>query len=225
LITFARAIDVSEIAALRARMRPKPAWAVIFMKAYAAVAARTPELRQAVMGFPAARLVESPHNIGMLVVPRVVNNERCILLGRFRSPESMPLPALQSRHDYFHTAPVGEIRQFRHQLRFAALPGFLRRFLFWSACEAVGPWRARTIGTFGITISRLRKSTLSNIIAPWTVAIGVDLDANRGAATTVLTFDHRVFDGLLAVETMSALVRELRGPITREMRNLASRGG
>lgn len=224
-ISFFRAYGVEELAELRAKIHPKPAWAVIFAKAYARVAAEVPELRQHFLRFPTHRLYQNAENVAMFVVPREVRGENCLFLGRLHAPQSRPISELQERYRFFHVAPIGQIRQFRHQYEFVRrIPGPLRRGLLGFANSAYGPWKTKAFGTFGVTISRSRGSRVGNYLTPWTTVLGIDYDAGRGEATTAFTFDHRVFDGLLAVEVLGALAKELEGPILEEMRALAAAG-
>src|SRR3954469_24199314 len=54
-----RVFDLSEVAALRAATQPRIAWSVLFLKAFARVAVRHPDLRRFFVRWPWPHLVEA----------------------------------------------------------------------------------------------------------------------------------------------------------------------
>lgn len=215
-------LDVAPLLELRKRIRPRLSWTVIMMKAYARVAARTPELRQHYVGFPWPHIHEHNRNVAMMVVSRQYGGEERLFFARFTSPEQHSLLELQERHDHFRTAPVAGIKHFRHQLGFARAPWFLRRLGWWIMIHV---WAGRAplyMGTFGVSVARFKDVRGTHHLSPLTSTLGVDVVSRGGIAHTVLTFDHRIFDAGPAARIFAELARELHGPVREEMRQIAA---
>src|SRR5947209_56580 len=70
-IPVQRVMNVAELIAARARAPRRVSWCALFTKAYARVAAVTPELRRAYLPFPRPRLYEHPFSIASVAVERV----------------------------------------------------------------------------------------------------------------------------------------------------------
>jgi hypothetical protein len=213
-------IDVRPLAEIRRQIRPRLAWNVLLMKAYAQVAARHPELRQLYVGFPWPHIYQHDRNVCMLAVNREIAGEHRLLFARFESPESRPLTVLQQQYDHVREAPVEEIKQFRHQMRFADCPGFVRRIGWWVMTNLWVRKAASHMGTFGMTLSSFKQTFGTGHLGPNTTTLGVDVISRNGISRTLLTFDHRILDGKPAVDILDELGRELRGPILEELRQL-----
>jgi hypothetical protein len=78
-----KTFDVAELAALRNAIPRRVSWPILFMKAYAMVAAVTPELRRAFIRWPWPHLCEYPVNVGMLAVNRQLAGEDRVCWARF----------------------------------------------------------------------------------------------------------------------------------------------
>ena len=218
-------LQVEALAEVRKHGRPKLAWNVIFMKAYAQLAARRPELRQIYVPFPWPHIYQHDRNVCMMTVNRQLGDEQCLFFARFESPEHKSLVELQQQYDYVREAPVREIKQFRHQLNFARCPWFLRRLGYWVMRNLWVRKAASHMGTFGMTLSSFRDTYGTVHLGPNTTTLGVDVISRGGKSRTLLTFDHRLMDGKPAADLMDELGRELRGPILAEMRSLLAGAG
>ena len=69
IITFERRMNLAEVAAARQRVVPAPAWALLFAKAYSAVAAKRPELRRAYLPTPWPHLWQADESIAAMANP------------------------------------------------------------------------------------------------------------------------------------------------------------
>ena len=215
--------DLSEIAELRKQIRPKLSWNVIFMKAYAQLSDRWPQLRQCIVSFPWPHLYEHDCNICLIAVAREYEGQDTLMFARFNSPEHCPLMFLQERLNFFRDAPLPEIRQFRHQLQFARCPWQIRAIGWWIMTNLWVRKRASHMGTFGMSLSGFDNVEFASYhLGPNTTILGVDVLARGGKSQVLLTFDHRVLDGKPVLDIMKALERQLLGPILLEMRDLAT---
>ncbi len=214
-------LEIGALAEVRRQISPKLAWNVILMKAYAQIAERHPELRQIYVPFPWPHIYQHDRNVCMMTVNRVVGGEQCLFFARFEQPESKSLVELQRQYDQVREAPIEQIKQFRHQLRFARCPWYLRRLGYWIMRNVWVRKAASHMGTFGMTLSSFRDTYGTVHLGPNTTTLGVDPISRGGKSRTLLTFDHRLIDGKPAVDLMDDLGRQLRGPILAEMQRLA----
>lgn len=217
-----RDIDVRGLDELRKRIRPRLSWSVIMMKAYARVGCRIPELRQHYVGFPWGHIYQHHTNIATMVINREHEGEERLLFARFHAPDEATLIDLQERYDYMRTAPVAEVKQFQHQIRFARVPSTLRRMGWWLMIHVWAKKAPKHLGTFGVAVSRFRDIYGTQHLSPTTSTLGVDLVSRDGLSHTVLTFDHRIFDAWRAGEVFIELARELHGPVRDELEQIAA---
>jgi hypothetical protein len=207
--------DAGSVARLRRLTRPKISWNVLYMKAYAKVAMQYPQLRQCYMGFPWPYLYQHQRNVCMLTLSREHQGEERLLFARFNNPESESLTDLQARYDYLRHAPIEEIKQFRHQVNFAKVPALLRRFGWWVMLNLWPETRCGQVGTFGMSISGYKGVYGNQHLGPMTTILGVDPVPRKGVSRILLTFDHRVLDGVPATEIM----HQLHVTLTTEIRD------
>lgn len=212
---FGGSFDAGSVARLRRLTRPKISWNVLYMKAYAKVARQYPALRQCYMGFPWPYLYEHDRNVCMLTLSREYKGEERLLFARFNNPENESLTDLQARYDYLRHAPIEEIKQFRHQVNFAKVPGLLRRLSWWVMMNLWPETRCGQIGTFGMSISGYKGVYGNQHLGPITTILGVDPVPRKGVSRLLLTFDHRVLDGVPATEIM----HQLQTTLTTEIRD------
>lgn len=215
-----RTFDVAELAALRTAAAERISWPVLFMKAYATVAAVTPALRQAFIRWPWPHLCEYPDNVAMLAVQRVFANEDRLCWARFIRPEGKSLVKLQKNLDGWQRRPVDEA--FKWQLQISRLPAPIRRVIWRANLNFSGRKRARRLGTF--TMSCLAGQGAVNRFHP-TIATSsltfAPLDA-EGKTLVTLICDHRVFDGVLGARVLADLETTLCHTIANELRLLAA---
>ena len=220
MATYTRDLDVSEIEKLRRQIRPKIAWNVLYMKAYAIVALRIPELRQCFVNYPWPHVYEHKHNVCLLTLNREYRGEERLLFARFNRPERRSLLKLNQQYEKYRKDPIEEIKQFRHQIAFAAAPWFVRRFAWWMLMNVVPAKRMSHFGTFGMTLSGYKHAWASGLLGPNTGIMGVDVLPRKGIARFVLTFDHQVIDGVPIVNVIDDIYRTLHNEIATELRSL-----
>jgi len=213
--------DFSKIAKYRRMSRPKIAWNVLFMKAYAQACREMPELQQAYASFPWGYLYQHDNPICMMTIAREYQGEERLFFARFNSPDHNTLPELQAKYDRFRKAPIESIKQFQHQIKFAKMPSAVRRMTWWILHNVWPEKRATHMGTFGMSFSGHHGVYGNQHLSPSTTTLGVDPMPRRGQSRVVLTFDHRVIDGTPATRVFTLLQSMMNNPIQRELAALA----
>jgi hypothetical protein len=215
-----RTFELAELSALRQRSARRISWTVLFMKAYAAIAATCPQLRQAHCRWPWPRVCESAENVAMVAINRELYGEDRLCWGRFITPERRSLVELQDELDAYQREPVEQI--FRRQVRLSKFPGPLRRLALWLNLNFARKRRARRLGTF--SMSSLAGQQALNRFHPTLLATSLTFGPldGRGRALVTLICDHRVLDGALAARALNSLHDTLQGAISDELRTLPS---
>ena len=217
LAALAGDFDSGKVAQFRRKTRPKICWNVLYMKAYASVAQQNPELRRAYVSFPWGHMYQHDYNVCMMTISREYEGEERLFFARFNCPDQESLSDLQEQYDHYRKAPIEEIKQFRHQIMFAKVPRFLRRFAWWTLFNVWPQKRASHMGTFGMSISGHKGSYGAQHLGPNTTTLGVDPFPRKGVSRIVLTFDHRVLDGAPITRTLSQIQHMLTTAVRTEL--------
>jgi hypothetical protein len=217
MVAMSGDFDAGLVAKFRRRSRPKIAWNVLYMKAYASVCQQNPILKRSYVRFPWGHFYEHDQNVCMMTIAREYQGEERLFFARFNSPDARSLAELQEHYDYYRKAPINEIKQFRHQIRFANTPRFLRRFAWWTLFNVWPAKRASHMGTFGISISGHKGCYGNQHLGPNTTILGVDPVPIKGVSRILLSFDHRVIDGSPAAKVLRELQQMLTTTIKVEL--------
>ena len=221
-VPVARQFDLGPLVPARREHPSRPSWALLFMKAFGLVAAEHPPLRRAYLSFPKARLYEHPQSICALAIEREHLGEPGIFVGLFRAPERQTLAELQDSLAFYKNEPLENVGFFRQELRIAALPGPLRRLLWWSTLDISGLKRAKRFGTFGLSTYGALGAEQIHPISPLAVTLTFGPIDSEGVVCVKLIYDHRVLDGAYIARRLADLEAALRGPILEELRSGAS---
>lgn len=216
-VPVARVLDVSEVARARRASAVRPAWPILFMKAYALVASANPGLRRAPIGVLRRRFYEHPHSVCALAIEREFEGEAGVFVVPFRAPEHQSLERLQAELEEFRDAPLETVGFYRRMLRVSALPLPLRRFLWWSALNGSGYKRAKRLGTFGLTTYGSLGAESLHPISPLSVTLTYGPIDGEGLVTVKMVYDHRVMDGAYVARRLKDLEDALNGPILEEL--------
>src|SRR5579883_3519339 len=127
LVAIERHLSIPAVVAARRLADPRPSWFAVYLKAYALVCDRRPELRQSYLSFPRPRLYQHPGTVASLAVARAVGGEDAVLVYLLRDPGGLSLGEIDARIRRARTATADEIRSFRNQFRVCRLPGPVRR--------------------------------------------------------------------------------------------------
>jgi len=216
LVTVERRVSVPELVAARAGLSERPAWAAVFIKAFAMVCAEDPRLRRAYVKLPWPMFFEYERPVASLVLEREYEGEDTLLTGVLRAPETLDVMDITRRVKKLAQAPVNEIRGFDRMLRISRLPRPLRRLIWWLGLN-LARQRANYFGTFLITSLMSEGGISKRILAPMPVILTYGIFDEDGCIELRLTFDHRVIDGRAAVTALARLEEMLRGPVTDEI--------
>jgi hypothetical protein len=177
-------------------------------------------MRQCYVRFPWGHLYEHHNIVCMMTINREYEGEERLFFARFNNPQNEPLTALQERYDYLRRAPVEEIQQFRHQINFAKAPLLVRRIAWWVMFSLWPAKRASHVGTIGMSLSGYKGSYGSRHLGPLTTILGIDPIPRKGISRLVLTFDHRVMDGVPATDALHKIQAMLTTEIRQELAQL-----
>ena len=213
LIVCTRRFALAELAAAR-KQTP---WAALFVKAYALVAARNPVLRRAYLPLPWPHLYEADVSIASVAVARDYAGEPAVFFAPIHAPETQSLVQLAGHVHDFRTKPIEDIRPFARLIRYTRYPLLVRRMMWWLGLNLSGKHRAKTIGTFGLTVVGSAGADLTRIVAPTATTLTYGPLDDDGSLDVHLHFDHRVLDGLTAANALAELERTLREELFREL--------
>jgi hypothetical protein len=214
-------VQLDDIAALREQAGRQISWTVLFLKAFALVAADCRPLRQALIRWPWSHLIEMSHSVGMLAISRrdEERDEERLCWGRFIRPEQQSLVELQQTLQCYQREPIGQV--FRRHVFLSKMPTLLRRLLWWINLNLVVKNRARRLGTFSMSTLAGQGAWNRSHPSILTTSLTYGPLDERGRMLVTLICDHRVLDGALAVRAITQLEAALRGPISRELAALS----
>ncbi len=221
-VTAERRMSLAPLAAARRACPSRPSWCVLFVRAFALVAARRPELRRSYMAFPWPHLYEHPESVAAVTVERTWDGEEAPIITHFFSPETRPVADLDACLRHFQECPLQEIAAVRRFERLIRLPWPLRRLIWWSALNLHGPARARYVGTFGMTSPASHGAGMLHLLSCATCTVHYGLFDAGGSLDVRLTFDHRVLDGAPAARALADLESVLSNEILAEVRGLGT---
>ncbi len=215
-----RQLDVSAVAEARARIASPPSWVAIFMRAYALVAEKRPELRRALIPFPYRHLYQHPYSECAILVEREWEGELVVLGARIRGPERMTLTDIHRELRRFKETPVLQVNYFRQILRVGRLPALLRRFIFWHSLYLSGYKRAKRLGTFMMSSLGDLGAEQGHPLTPLTTYFTFGPIGEDGEVTAKIIYDHRVMDDRCVARCLGDLERVLHAEILGELRAL-----
>ncbi len=210
-----RITDLSVVAAARERAAQRISWSIVFIKAFAIVAAKYPPLRQIYMRWPWPHLYQHPHSDAIVVTHREVDGEPWIFWSKFFRPETTALTQMQERLDHYLTEPVS--LAFRKQWQLSGLPSWLRRMAWWSLLNVSGQRRVRRCGTFFLTTISSRGAEIRHPPGFLTSGLTFGPIDERGCSRVTLAYDHRLLDGRMVADILADLEQTLNGVIAEEL--------
>jgi hypothetical protein len=221
-ITFERRMNLAAVAAARQALPRPPAWVLLFTKAFAALAARRPELRRTYLRLPWQHLWQADESVASIAVEREYRGESAVFFGFLRRPDLTPLSELVATLDEWRARPIEEIWPFRRQILFTRLPLPARRFLWWYATTWSGRLKSKNFGTFGLSLTGASGATALNLIGPLTSAINTGVVRDDGAVDVRFHFDHRVLDGMPVARVLAELEEHMQTEIVAELTAMAA---
>lgn len=215
-----RRFSLASVVAARNECPVRISWAVLFLKAYSLMALKHPEFRQCLLHFPWLHGYEHARSVGMLVLEREVQGERCLFWGRFQEPEHRSLVDLQEELTRYQTEPVKQI--FKRQWQFSALPTLVRRLIWWWNLNVSGAKRAKRAGTFFLTTLAAKNTEITNPPAFHTGNLSYGPFDDRLTTRVTLSYDHRLIDGSLVADALGEMERVLCEELTQELESITA---
>ncbi len=195
----------------------KISWCAVFMKAYAMVIQRFPELRRSFLTWPWGRIYEHAGIVASVAIEREYRGEKAVFFAHLRGPQNQSLCQIDEHLRRFKTVPVEEIGLFRRALKVSRWPGPIRRFLWWISLNGSGPIRERRLGTFGVSVYASLGASSLHPLSPLTTTLNYGPFDAEGNIDVRLTYDHRVLDGAMIARALSMLEDVLCGSILEEV--------
>ncbi len=210
-----RICDFERVAELRKNSSVRIGWSAIFIKAFALMASRDPQLGRCFMSWPRHHLYEHPHQGCRIAVNRTLDGEECLFFYRIERPEDLSLVEIQKLIDHAQNAPVEEFPLFSRYQTFGRMPSLLRRIVWWLSMNTSGSWRASLTGTFGLTTVAALGSTSVHPPTLGNIVLTSGALTSEGTMRVTFVYDHRVHDG----GTIAKAIKEFENVINTEILN------
>jgi hypothetical protein len=207
---------LARLVAARAALAIRPSWTAIFTKAYALVAADTPELRRAYLKFPWSHLCEYPHSAATVAVERDYDGEKAVFFSRIKRPDEKPLAELSGTLGRLREVPIEQHDEFRQVLTVSGLPMPLRRVLWW-LCLNTSRLRSHHFGTFAVSVYSGLGAESLHPLSPLTTTLNYGVIHPDGTVDVRIIYDHRVLDGACIARALNRLEQTLTGKIVDEL--------
>jgi len=211
-----RVIDVSALAAARRGAEPRVSWPALFIKAYALLSARTPELRRAYLEYPWARLYEHPVPVASLAVEREYQGESGVFFSYVPRPAEMSMAELTDFINRQRTEPVEQL--FAHTFRIYRFPRPVRRLLWWWMMNVRGARKAQFAGTFGVSVYSSLGAESLHPLSPLTTTLNYGVIDAAGQVAVRIVYDHRVMDGSTVARALVKLEEIMNADVLDELR-------
>ena len=215
-VTLERRMNLARLVAARQACSPQPAWSVIFTKAFAIVAARTPALRTSYLTFLRPRFYEHFNNIATINIDRQLANERIVLYAHIIEPEKCTLQEIDAIIRDHQQRPIESIPSYRNAVRMSRIPWPVRRMVFWAGLNMFGSLRAHFFGTFGISSVGSQGAGITHLLPLLTCQLHYGIFEPTGELEMRMSFDHRVLDGAAAARALADLEEILLNEVILE---------
>ena len=214
-----RKCDLSRLVEVRKTARVRISWSILFIKAFAIVAARHAVLRQTYMGWPWAHLYQHPESVAVIATHREIAGQSWLFWSRFARPEAASLVELQRQLDRYQEKPVEKV--FRNQWLLSGMPTLVRRLLWWWTLNVSGAGRAKRTGTFALTTIAAGGAEIQHPPGFLTSNLTYGPLDESGCARVTIAYDHRLMDGSPVAQFLQELEEALCTVIADELASLA----
>jgi hypothetical protein len=154
--------------------------------------------------------------VANIMVERDYRGEKAVLGLRVKDPARRTLIDLDGRVQRAVATPVESVRCFRSFLWWASLPRPVRRLAWWLALNT-GRHRAKSFGTFGISVYSTLGAESLHPLSPLTATLNYGLISPAGAVDVRLIYDHRVMDGATVARALVRLEEVLNTTVRDEL--------
>jgi hypothetical protein len=208
-------MNLTPLRGARIAAQPRPGWAALWIKAFALVSVRRPELRRVFLPFPWARVYEHPEPLAAVAVEHPFGDATIWDLIPLSDPSRLSVSEIDLllRRWQGQAADEGALAR---MARMAKLPRLLRRWVWWSRLHRSGPARVRTLGTFALSAGdhSLGETPIWSSLTPTLQRGG---HSPGGLIQVRLSFDPRAVDARTARWALMDLEEVMNGEIVNEL--------
>jgi hypothetical protein len=215
-------MSLAAVAEARAACAERPRWTAIFMRAYGLLAREIPEFRRVYVKLPIPHLYEYRSSVGGVVIEREYQGDPGIFCLTILNPAARIIGDLHAMLEKAYTLPVEQLPEVQRALRIAALPGPLRRLVWWLGLN-LSRYRAAFFSTFCISVYSALKAESLHPLMPVTTLLNYGIIDSDGSATVRIIYDHRVMNGATVARALNRLEEILTTTIVEELREMAGR--
>ncbi len=217
-VAVRRTLNIGRLASAREAVDGRPAWAVIFAKAFAILAGEQPVLRTVFLKWPRARFYEYPQTVAMIVVaPDAAPGG--VMLFPIKAPDQVSLRQADASLRKAKSEPLESTPFFRKTLLTSRLPLPLRR-LAWAIGLNIGRQRANFFGSLLVTSVAAYGGGEVEALSPGPFILSYDKVAADGAIDVMVRWDHRITDAADIGMALSRLEQILNNEVADELRTL-----
>jgi hypothetical protein len=219
-VAVRRTLSIAPLAAARAGLRHRPAWAAIFAKAFAILASEQPILRRVYLKWPRPHFYEFPQTTAMIVVSPDATPDG-VLLFPVKAPDLTSLAEADASVRKAKTQPVEATPFFRKTMMVTRLPSPIR-WLAWAIGLNFGRQRGNYFGTLLVTSVAAFGGGEVEALGPQSFIFSYDRLSNDGTIDVMIRWDHRIADAAFIGGELSRLEQILNHQIADEMLAVAA---
>ena len=219
-VAVRRTLSIERLASARKGLGTRPAWAVIFAKAFAILASEQPILRRVYLKWPWPHLYEFPQTVAMIVVAPDATPDG-VLLFPVKAPDRTYLAEAHGWIQNAKTQPIEATPFFRKTMMVTRLPQPLR-WLAWSIGLNFGRQRGNYLGTLLVTSVAAFGGGEVEALGPQPFIFSYDRMSDDGTIDVMIRWDHRITDAAFIGAELSRLEQILNHQIADEILALAA---
>ena len=219
-VAVRRTLSIERLATARKALKSRPAWAVIFAKAFAILAREQPILRRVYLKWLWPHFYEFPQTVAMIVVAPDATPDG-VLLFPVKAPDLTALAKADAEVRKAKAQPIEATPFFRKTMMVTRLPQPLR-WLAWAIGLHFGRQRGNFLGTLLVTSVAAFGGGEVEALGPQSFILSYDKVSDDGAIDVMIRWDHRITDAAFIGGELSRLEQILNSQIADELLALAS---
>jgi len=219
-VAVRRTLSIERLAAARKVLGTRPAWAVIFAKAFAILASEQSILRRVYLKWPWPHFYEFPQTVAMIVVAPDATPDG-VLLFPVKAPDRTSLAEADAWIRNAKAQPIEATPFFRKTMMVTRLPQPLR-WLAWAIGLNFGRQRGNYLGTLLVTSVAAFGGGEVEALGPQPFILSYDKLSDDGAIDVMIRWDHRITDAAFIALELLRLEQILNNQMADEMLALAA---
>jgi hypothetical protein len=202
-VAVRRTLSIERLAGARKGLSNRPAWAVIFAKAFAILAQEQPILRRAYLKWLWPHFYEFPQTVAMIVIAPDAAPDG-VLLYPIKAPDLTALAEADARVRKAKTQSIEATPFFRKTLMVTRLPNPLR-WLAWTIGLNFGRQHGNYLGTLLVTSVAAFGGGEVEARGPQPFILSYDRVSGDGTINVMIRWDHRITDAAVIGVALSGL--------------------